>query len=301
MQKIVPHLWYEDKAEEAARFYASIFKNSSIGNISRYGEAGAKISGRPKDSVMTVSFKITGYEFIALNGGPLFKFTPSVSFLVACKTRKEVDAIWEKLSAGGTALMELGKYPHSERYGWTQDRYGLSWQVMSMGDRETRQSITPTLMFTGDQWGKAEAAIKLNTSVFKDAATGNILRYAKGEEPDKEWTIKHGAFTLEKQGFAAMDSARVHGFTFNEAISLLVNCETQAEIDRLWQKLTAGGEESMCGWLKDKYGLSWQISPTVLNKYLTDPDPVKAERVMKVFLQMKKIDISALKKAYEGR
>jgi predicted 3-demethylubiquinone-9 3-methyltransferase (glyoxalase superfamily) len=161
MQKIVPNLWYDDKAEEAARLYSSIFKNSSMGTITRYGEAGAKVSGRPKGSVMSVSFKIEGQEFLALNGGPIFKFT--------------------------------------------------------------------------------------------------------------------------------------------EAVSFIVNCETQGEIDKLWQKLTEGGEESVCGWLKDKYGLSWQVTPTILDKYLADPDTLRSERVMKVFLQMKKIDISALKKAYEGR
>jgi predicted 3-demethylubiquinone-9 3-methyltransferase (glyoxalase superfamily) len=160
MQKITPFLWFDNQAEEAANFYTSIFKNSKIVNISRYGEEGAKASGRPEGSVMTVTFQLNGQEFTALNGGPVFKFT--------------------------------------------------------------------------------------------------------------------------------------------EAISFFVNCETQEEVDELWEKLTEGGEEVQCGWLKDKYGVSWQIVPTALMEMLQDKDAERAQRVMKAMLQMRKIDTRALREAYEG-
>jgi predicted 3-demethylubiquinone-9 3-methyltransferase (glyoxalase superfamily) len=300
-QKITPNLWFDRQAEEAARFYTSIFRNSRIGRIIRASKAGFEIHGLPEDTVITIEFEIEGQKFIAINGGPLFRFTPAVSFLVACNTKKEVDTLWKKLSEGGTALMELGAYPFSEKYGWTMDRYGLSWQVMFMGDRKIDQKITPTLMFVGEQCGKAEAAINFYISVFNHSEIGSILRYGKGEEPDREGTIKHAAFTLENLGFAAMDSAFEHDFTFNEAISLMVECETQEEIDYFWEKLTAdGGQESVCGWLKDKFGVSWQASPTVLGEMLRDPDKEKVERVTNAFLRMKKFDIGELKKAYEG-
>jgi predicted 3-demethylubiquinone-9 3-methyltransferase (glyoxalase superfamily) len=159
LQKITPNLWFDNQAEEAANFYVSIFKNSKIGDITRHGEAAAEISGKPKGSVMTITFQIEGQEFIALNGGPQFKFT--------------------------------------------------------------------------------------------------------------------------------------------EAISLLVNCETQQEVDELWEKLSEGGEEGPCGWLKDKYGVSWQVVPRILDEMIRDPDPVKAERVMKAMLQMQKIDIAGLQQAYD--
>src|SRR5659263_356024 len=152
-QKITPNLWFDRQAEDAAKFYTSTFKNSRIGKITRASKAGFEIHGLPEGTILTIEFEIEGQKFIALNGGPLFKFTPSVSFLVACNTKEEVEAIWEKLSEGGTALMELGEYPFSEKYGWTQDRYGLSWQVMFMGDRKMKQKITPTLMFVGEQCG----------------------------------------------------------------------------------------------------------------------------------------------------
>ena len=158
MQKITPCLWFDDQAEKAVKFYASIFKNSKIKSITRYSEDAAKVSGRPKGSVLTVAFQLAGQEFLALNGGPIFKFT--------------------------------------------------------------------------------------------------------------------------------------------EAVSFIVNCETQAEVDRLWEKLSEGGEKGQCGWLKDKYGLSWQIVPTMLSKMLQDKDARKSERVMSALLQMKKLDIKRLEQAF---
>jgi len=300
-QKITPNLWFDRQAEEAARLYTAIFNNSGIGRIFRAGKAGYEIHGLPEGTVMTVEFEIEGQRFIAINGGPLFKFTPSISFLIACRTKDEVDALWQRLSEGGAPLMELGTYPFSERYGWTRDRYGLSWQVMAMGDLPIKQKITPTLMFVGDQCGKAEAAIHLYTSVFSRSGIGGITRYGRGEEPDKEGTIKHAAFTLENQEFAAMDSALEHDFSFNEAVSLMAGCENQHEIDSYWEKLTAdGGQESVCGWLKDRFGVSWQVTPNILEDMLMDADKAKVERVTDAFLKMKKFDIEELKKAYRG-
>jgi predicted 3-demethylubiquinone-9 3-methyltransferase (glyoxalase superfamily) len=197
--------------------------------------------------------------------------------------------------------MELGKYPFSERYGWTQDRYGLSWQVMHMGDREVKQRIIPTLLFVGNVTGKAEEAIRFYTTVFHQAKVGDILRWGRGEEPEKEGTIKHASFTLEGQEFAAMDSAREHRFSFNEAISFVVQCQNQREIDYYWEKLSAVPQSEQCGWLKDRYGLSWQVVPTALNEMLKAKDPKQMARVTQAFLKMKKFDIRELEEAYAGR
>ena len=119
-QTISPFLWFDDKAQEAVNFYVSIFNNSKIGSITRYGDEGAEVSGRPKGTVMTIEFQLDGQAFTALNGGPHFKFTEAISFLVNCKTQEEVDELWEKLSAGG----EKGQC------GWLKDKYGLSWQIV---------------------------------------------------------------------------------------------------------------------------------------------------------------------------
>lgn len=292
MEKITPHLWFDKEAKEAAEFYTSIFADSKV----KYTTL---LHNTPSGSVDVVTIELSGQEFTLISAGPLFKFNPTVSFLVACDTKKEVDALWKELSEGGSALMELGEYPFSEKYGWVQDRYGLSWQVMFMGDRKTEQKITPTLMFVGEQCGKAEEAIHFYASVFRNAAVGDILRYSKGEGPDKEGTIKHAAFTLEGQEFAAMDSAHGHNFAFNEAISFMVHCETQEEIDYYWGKLSADPKAEQCGWLKDRYGLSWQIVPTVMGEMLRAKDKKKMARVTEAFLQMKKFDIESLKKVYE--
>lgn len=160
-QMITPCLWFDTQAEEAAKFYASVFKNSKIGRISRYGKEGYEIHGKEPGSVMTAEFEIAGQRFVALNGGPHFKF--------------------------------------------------------------------------------------------------------------------------------------------NEAISFQVHCETQEEIDYFWSKLTEGGQEGPCGWLKDRYGVSWQVVPTVLSEMLRDPDPAKSQRVTKAFLRMKKFDVEELARAYKGQ
>jgi predicted 3-demethylubiquinone-9 3-methyltransferase (glyoxalase superfamily) len=196
MQKITPHLWFDKEAKEAAEFYTSIFKDSKV-------KSTTTLHNTPSGSVDIVTIELSGQEFTLISAGPLFKFNPAVSFLVACTAKEEVEALWAKLSKGGMALMELGEYPFSEKYGWTQDRYGLSWQVMFMGGRKIKQKITPTLMFVGKQCGKAEEAISFYASVFHNTRVGDIVRYGKGQEPDKEGTVVHAAFTLEGQEFAA--------------------------------------------------------------------------------------------------
>jgi predicted 3-demethylubiquinone-9 3-methyltransferase (glyoxalase superfamily) len=193
--------------------------------------------------------------------------------------------------------MELDKYPFSEKFGWVEDKFGVSWQLNLAS---SMQKITPFLMFVGKQHGKAEEAMNFYISLFNNSSIGEIERYGKGEE-EPEGTVKHATFSLNGQEFMAMDSNREHPFTFTEATSLFVNCETREEVDELWEKLSEGGEKQRIGWLKDKYGVSWQVVPTVLGELLNDPDPEKSQRVMKSMLQMGKIDIEKLKQAYEGQ
>lgn len=280
MQKIRPFLWFDGKAEEAAKFYTSIFKNSKIRSISQ----------------MSATFQLDGLEFIALNGGPQFKFSPATSFFVECETREEVDEAWKKLSKGGTVLMELAAYPFSEKFGWVQDEFGVSWQLNLAGRKQT---ITPFLMFVGEQYGKAEEAMSFYISLFKNSSVTRIERYGAGEA-EAEGTVKHAKFALNGQQFMAMDSGRQHPFTFTPAISFFVSCDTQEEINYFWEKLSAGGENDRCGWLKDKFGVSWQIVPPVLGDFLNDEDEEKSERVVKAMLEMGKLDIKALRRAYEG-
>jgi predicted 3-demethylubiquinone-9 3-methyltransferase (glyoxalase superfamily) len=245
---------------------------------------------------------------MAINAGPVFKFNPSLSFIVNFDpsrdedAREKLDALWEKLSKGGQALMPLDTYPFSERYGWIQDRFGLSWQLLLSDPKgEERPPIVPSLMFTGKVAGRAEEAVEFYLSVFKGSRRGAVARYGKGQEPEKEGTIMFTDFALGGQWFAAMDSAHPHGFAFNEAISLLIPCETQKEIDYYyWKRLSADPKAEQCGWLKDKFGLSWQVWPTAMGEMMEKGTPEQMARVTKAFLPMKKFDLAALQKAFEG-
>lgn len=292
MQRIVPHLWYDTQAGEAAELYTRLFPDSRV-------KSRTKIQDTPSGTVETLTISLMGQDFILLSAGPYFKFTPAVSFLVACDTKEEVDTYWSALREGGGELMPLGSYPFSGHYGWLSDKFGLSWQIMLMGDIGYRQKITPTLMFVGEECGKAEEAMNLYTKILPGSRIESILRYGPGAAPDAENAVKHGEFKLAGQTFAAMDSAYEHGFSFNEAVSLMVYCETQEEIDRYWNALSAHPEAEQCGWLKDRYGLSWQIVPTILDTLMGSGDAEKTARVTDAFLKMKKFDIEALRRAYD--
>lgn len=300
MQKIVPHLWFDTEAVEAAGFYVSAFgKDSEI--LSK-----STIENTPSGDCDIVSFKLKGFEFMAISAGPYFQLNPSVSFMLNFDpasdkdARKNLDALWAKLSEGGTALMPLDKYPFSERYGWIQDKFGVSWQlILTKPEGEPRPAVIPSLMFTGDNTGKAGEAMDFWTSVFKDAKRGMTAEYPPGASPEPAAKIMFAEFMLAGQWFTAMDSGHMHAFGFNEALSLLVRCKDQKEIDAYWSKLSAVPEAEQCGWCKDKYGLSWQIAPADMDKMMSG-DKEAAARVTKAFLQMKKFDLATLKKAYEG-
>lgn len=289
MQKITPFLWFDNNAEEAISVYTSSFKNSKVGRLTRYGEAGPGQKG----TVMTGTFQIAGQEFMALNGGPVYKFTPAVSFFVHCETEQEIDALWKRLSEGGMALMDLDKYPFGEKFGWVADKFGLSWQLMLT---RTEQKILPFLMFVGKQ-PRAEEAVKFYMSIFKNSGVSAMETYGKGT-PQPEDAIMQARFRLDGVEFMAMDGGADHQFTFTEATSFFVHCKTQEEVDEFWEKLSAGGHQGQCGWLKDKYGVSWQIVPTRLGELLQDKDPEKSGRVMRAMLQMKRLEIKQLENAY---
>lgn len=298
-QKIIPHLWFDKEAKEAAEFYVSVFPDSKITQAK-------VIHNTPSGDCDIMSFTLMGHSFMSISAGPLFKINPSISFMVNFDPSKDPEAekrlneIWEKLSEGGTALMPLGEYPFSKRYGWIQDKFGVSWQlILTNPQGEERPAIIPSILFVGDKCGKAEEASDFYISLFKNSKRGMMARYPTGSEPDKEGTVMFTDFNLHGVWFAAMDSAHEHKFMFNEAISFIVNCETQEEIDYFWEKLSAVPEAEQCGWLKDKYGISWQITPVAMNEMM-EGTPEQVQRVTEAFLKMKKFDIATLQKAYEG-
>ncbi len=293
MQKIIPHLWFDQEAIEAANFYVSTFPNSKVKRTT-------SLRNTPSGSVDIVTFELSGLEFQAISAGPYFMFNPSISFFVNCDTKEEVNSLWEKLSPGGQVLMELGEYPFSDRYSWVQDKYGLSWQIIYSKEMGSNQKIMPSMLFVGDVCGQAEEAINFLISVFHAGKINAVQRYGQGEEPDKQGSVKFAFFSLFGQDFRAMDSAYDHRFMFNEAISFIVNCETQAEINDYWEKLSAVPEAEQCGWLKDKFGVSWQIVPTAMDEMMRTGSKEQIGRVTEAFLKMKKFDLAELHKAYKG-
>ncbi len=309
--KIIPHIWFDKNAVEAAKAYASIFPNSSVDNT--YALPAETPSG-PPGSVDVVELTVFGQQLVMFNAGPHFKLNPAISFIANFdpilfgnsasrdkEARSKLDEAWEKLSEGGVIRMPIDKYPFSERYGWIEDKYGVSWQLMLTDPKnEPRPGIIPSLMFTQQHAGQAREAVDFYMTVFKNAKRGMMVPYGAGQGPDKEGTIMFSDFMLENQWFAAMDSAQKHDFVFNEALSLMVTCADQNEIDYYWEKLSAVPSAEQCGWVKDRFGVSWQIAPTVLREMLMDPDKTRAKRVTEAFLPMKKLDIVELERAYAG-
>ena len=288
-QKITPFLWFNDDAEGAINHYVNVFDNSKINHLSR----------APDGKVFTGSFQLNGHNFAAMNGGPLYKINPATSFFVVCETASEVDTIWAKLMEGGQALMALDTYPWSAKYGWGQDRFGLSWQVMLGNKGDKNEQFFPCLMFAGDLLKRADEAVDFYVSTFENAKIDTISRYTEGE-PAPLNAVKHARFEIENQTFSIMGSPIPHNFNFNEAISFVVNCTTQKEVDYYWNALISdGGAEGRCGWLKDKFGISWQIIPKALMELMGDKDPVKSQNVMQAMLKMNKIIIVDLEKAHQ--
>jgi len=297
MQKITPFLWFDNNAEEAVNFYASLFDNSSILNITRYNEQSAAASGQKPGSAMTVAFKLEEQNFTALNGGPHFKLNQSISFFVYCESEAKIEKIYKKLSEGGFVMMPLDKYDWSPKYAWVQDKFGLSWQL-DVEKINSPQKIVPAFLFVNDKILKVKEVANYYSTVFPDSRIMMEWPYDKSAGLP-EGTLLFAQFKLADHLFNAMSGLGEHKFDFNEAFSFVVNCKDQNEVDYYWNKLTAdGGNESQCAWLKDKFGVSWQIVPTRLIELLGDP--VKSQKVMMSMLQMKKIIIEDLEKAYEN-
>lgn len=273
---IYPCLWFNGNAKEAMQLYCSIFPDSQV----------------VADTPMVVNATLSGQLFMGLNGGAQFTANASISFMVMCTSAAEANEYWEKLLLGGTALMPMNKYEWSERYGWVLDRFGISWQIYTGDAVPNAQKIVPTLMFAEAQQGKAEAAVHFYTGVFKPSTITGILKYPGGPT---EGQVQHAQFTIKDFIVMAMDSGVPQTFSFTEGISIVIQCDNQQQIDYYWDAFTKEGKESMCGWCKDRYGVSWQIIPRSLSKLMSDPQ--RGQRVMNEILKMKKLDLARLEKA----
>lgn len=275
---IFPCLWFDGTAKDAADFYCSIFPDSKI----------------TVNTPMVVQFTISGQRLMGLNGGPTFKMSPSISMFVTCETDTEIEDLYAKLIDGGSAMMALDKYPWAEKYGWVTDKFGMTWQLMKDRLLPGISKIHPSFLFVGNQFGHAVDAVNQFTTIFPNSKVHHLEMGTEVEGPIAG-TLKFGHFNLGENLFAAMDGLGEHKFEFNEGVSLMVECDTQEEIDKYWNQLVDGGNESRCGWLKDRFGISWQIVPANMGKFMTDP--TKSKRVMDAIMKMKKIEISELENA----
>ena len=271
-------IWFDGKAKDAYLFYKEVFGDVAL------------ISENP----FTVNYHLFGRRFMHLNGGPGFPINPSISFFISASSGSEITTTWDKLIQGGKVLMPLGEYPWSAQYGWCADKFGVNWQLM-LG-HESSCKVMPHLMFTGDNSGKTMEAITFYTGLFDQSKVIQISKYEENEA-DITGYIKNAQFELNNLPFSAMDSSANHGFDFNEAVSFIISVDTQAEIDHYWDHFSNGGKPGKCGWIKDKYDVSWQVVPSILGKYMTNPET--APKATYAFLQMSKFIIADLIKAVE--
>ena len=293
MQRIVPNLWFDHTAAEAAEFYTSVFPDARITQTIHYPTEGLlDFQQEFAGDVLTVEFEIRGYRFIAINAGPDVTVNPSISFMLNFdpagdpEARAHIDALWERLSEGGEALMPLGDYDFSNWYGWVKDRYGITWQLMLTDSGTQSPFIVPSLMFTEAVQNRAGEAIDYYTSVF-GGHVGTVMHYPEDADSAAAGGVMFGDFELLGQWFAAMDSGVVHGFTFNFGVSLMVECADQAELDTYWSQLSSVPDAEQCGWCADRFGVSWQLVPANLAVLMSKPGAYDK------LMSMKKIEVAA--------
>lgn len=283
-------LWFDGQALPAAEFYKKVFKNVEIEQLTSYAKAGQDIHQQEEGTLMTVAFSIGKQKFLGLNGGPVFKFTPSFSNFVFCSSVAEAERIWSELSVNGKVRMELAEYPWSKKYGWTTDRFGVEWQIMYS---EGRDEVLPAFLFVDRLFGQGQRAIDFYVKHFTQSSVDHI------STNDKNNSILFSQFTLGEQKFVLMEGEGAHGHSFNEAYSIIIECDTQDEIDLHWEGLSKGGMQSDCGWLKDSFGISWQIVPKQMSQWLKSATSLQFESFMFSMLQMKKLDIAKLRQSLQ--
>ena len=280
-QRIIPAIWCDGTADEAARFYADVFREGSV------------VEQAPG---LAATVSIHGFGLSLINGGDQYAPNPSISCILNFdpllfggedQARAYLDELYERLSGGGV-LMELGEYPFSPRYTWVRDRFGMTWQLMPADPAgEPRPFILPSFMFGGTNHANAEEATEAWIALFDDAHRGALRRYEEGG-PMEVGTVMFTDFTLRGTWMAAMDSGAFHDFTFTPGVSMIISCRDQEEIDRYWTGLSAVPEAERCGWCVDRWGVSWQVVPDNIAELMADA--ATREKI----LHMGKIDLTRL-------
>lgn len=298
LPRVIPCVWFDDAASEAAGFYARVFPGSRVLATTRYPTSFDNPGGKPRGSVLTVELDLAGLRLTLLNGGPYFRPDPSISFFVHADTPAEADGLFAALADGGEILMPLDAWPWSERYGWVQDRFGVSWQI-AVGRRAPGGArIVPSLLFNGGVAGRALEALETWARLLPGGRVEDVEHFGEGEGP-VGW-LKQGRLTGSGLELLATDAEGDHAFSFGEGISLQVMCADQAEVDRLWDAFGEGGEASQCGWVRDRFGVCWQVVPEAMTRWMDEGDPVARDRAFAAMLEMGKLDVGVLEAAFAG-
>ena len=288
MQKVMLHLWFEHDAQPAVSTYISLFAGSALDRRS-------VVRDTPSGDAEVFEFHLAGVHFQAINGGPGFQHNGAISLSVECGDAQAIRRMHAVLMDGGREIRPLQAYPFGELYCWLQDRWGVHWQFLKTREPGTR--IVPDLMFAGAMTGKAEEAMRFYVSLLPGSSIRDISAYGPGEAQVKEARHDYVLASLAGSMFSAVDSPLPREETFNEAASIVVHCKDQAEVDRLWAALSASPRHEACGWLKDRYGVSWQIVPEELYSLAIDARGEYDPGVTRAMLGMKKLDIAALRAA----
>lgn len=297
-QRITPHIWCDHDAEEAGSFYAAVFERTTATVVARYPTSGLPEFQRSfAGQALTVDVVIDGYRITLINAGDEFVPTPAISFLLNVDSRRYdgdaeaarawLNRTWTRLAEDGLVLMDIGEYAFSGLYGWVEDRYGVSWQLkLTDPDADPIAPVVPMLTFSGALNG--QEAIETYTSLLPDSEIAPTREYTATDPALEGAAVRYRTFRLAGQTFAAMDSPWMDDFAFTPGLSLQLDCDGQEEIDRIWSALSAVPAAEQCGWLVDRYGVSWQVVPANLRELMQRPHAYEH------LMRMKRIVIAEL-------
>lgn len=283
MQKIIPHLWFDKEALEAVQLYTSLFPDSHMDWIH-------DLTDTPSGDAVLVQFQLANLTLAAISAGPYFKLNESTSLMVHFQNKDELNRIFEALSEAGRVLMPLGEYPFNSHYVWFEDRFGLSWQFFYSPENSRAVQLEICLLFSQKQVGQARSFLEKAQALFLNSQIGTVNHYQENEKQEAKALINYGELLLNQQRLVVMD----HGFggenSFNEAFSLMVYTDSQEETQRLYQQLSHVPESEQCGWVKDEFGISWQIVPRPLMEAYENLPKDRMKQVNDAILTMKRLN-----------
>ena len=294
--RITPFLWFTGSAKAALCLYSEVFNSARIVHLDNWGSG----SPYPEHYLARGVVQLPGVELLAMDAHQHHSLNSSISLFIEFPTRRGVQEAWNRLIDRGKVIMPLQVYPWSPLYGWLEDRYGVTWQIMLAEQMENPSPrVSPCLLFTGLNRGKAHEAIDFYTALFPNSG---ICRIENTNEVGGDSFVAHAAFTLGGESFMAMDAtADTPATPFNDAFSFMVHCKDQMQIDYLWDGLIAqGGKAVQCGWLVDRFGVSWQIIPEALSRLIHESGDAERKRVSDALMGMVKLDVAELERAYRG-